>query len=110
KPGPVRDFFEGVRLFDIPIVVVGHSSEKTGPNGGKSDNPMGNSAIKAAVRWRCFVKRTRDDLTLKFAGNSGKPHEVKVRQGDGAVFEVMEEKDTATVFKLQESRKQDRDA
>lgn len=92
KDKPVRDFFEGVRLFvkeGIPVVVVGHSSEKTGMNGGKSDRPMGHSAIVQSIRWRIFVRRNGDVVTLKFAGNHAKPHEIKVKQGLGAVFEEL---------------------
>jgi len=89
----VNNFFDGVRKFvraGIPVVVVGHSSSKSGQY-GKSDQPMGSSAIVGAVRHRIFVKRSHGFVILKVAGNHVKPFELKLRHGDGAVFEVVED-------------------
>ncbi|MCO1659680.1 AAA family ATPase [Pseudonocardia humida] len=111
---PVRDFFDGVRLFTrsgIPVVIVGHSSDKSGDSGWKSDKPMGNSAISQSVRWRCFVKRSRKgNLTLTFSGNYAESHEITVKHGAGARFEVIDEKSADTLKSAGEAKKRDRDS
>ncbi len=98
----VRKFFNGVRRFTragIPVIVVAHSSDKTGVTGQKSDKPMGSGYISQAVRWRIFARRSRaGNLTLKFSGNNAEPYEMTVRHGAGARFEVLDVK-TAEALK-----------
>ncbi len=97
----VRRFFDGVRLFvraGIPVVVVAHSSDKSGPNGYKPDTPMGSAYISQAVRWRIFARRSRrGNITLKFMGNHCEPYEMTVRHGAGARFEVLDRKSPEAV-------------
>lgn len=103
----VRDFFGGVRLIvesGIPVIVVGHSTQKTSKDGGKSDLPMGHSAIVQSVRWRVFVKRYADDtIKLTFSGNAARKHDITVHHGDGANFDV---KDSNTADERLEKERQ----
>lgn len=90
----IRGFFEGVRLFvraGIPVVVVAHSSDKSGVNGRKPETPMGSAYISQAVRWRVFARRSRKgNMTLKFMGNHAEPYEMTLHHGAGARFEVLD--------------------
>lgn len=92
----VRQFFDGVRLFvraGIPVVIVAHSSDKYGPNGHKSETPMGSAYITQAVRWRVFVRRSkRGNVTLKLMGNHAEPYEMTLYHGAGARFDVIDVK------------------
>lgn len=92
----MRDVFDGVRLFvraGIPVVLVGHSSDKTGMNGQKSELPLGSSYISQAVRWRIFARRSRKgNVTLKFMGNHAEPYELTLEHGAGARFRVIDRK------------------
>lgn len=98
----VRKFFNGVRRFTragIPVIVVAHSSDKTGMHGQKPDKPMGSGYISQAVRWRVFVRRSRaGNMTLQFSGNNAEPYEMTLRQGAGARFDVIDTK-TAEALK-----------
>ncbi|WP_329258376.1 AAA family ATPase [Actinoallomurus sp. NBC_01490] len=89
----VRKFYDGVRLFTrvgIPVVIIAHSTDKAGPNGQKSEKPMGSAYITQAARWRCFVRRSRKgNMTLKFMGNYTDAHEITVHHGAGARFTVL---------------------
>jgi hypothetical protein len=91
-----KEFFDGVRLFSragIPVIVIGHSSDKANANGFKSELPLGSTYISSAVRWRVFVKRSRaGNLTLRFKGNVAQEHEVTVKHGAGARFELIDVK------------------
>ena len=97
----VRQFFEGVRLFvraGIPVVVIAHSSDKSGQNGFKSELPMGSAYMSQAVRWRVFVRRSRrGNVTLKFMGNHSEPYEMTLSHGAGARFEVLDVKSPEAV-------------
>lgn len=108
----VTRFFHGVRLFTrsgIPVIIVGHSSEKANMNGGKSDKPMGSSVISQSVRWRCFVKRSRSgNLTLEFSGNYAEPHKIVAKHGAGARFEVLDTMDAERVKADAENSRQQR--
>ncbi|MEU6699857.1 AAA family ATPase [Pseudonocardia sp. NPDC046786] len=110
----VGRFFQGVRRFTrsgIPVVIIGHSSEKVGANGHASDKPMGSSAIRAGVRWLCFVKRAKSgNLTLAFSGNHAEPHTLVVKHGPGARFEVVKAMDSDAVKADAENRAQQRGA
>ncbi|ODU05545.1 MAG: hypothetical protein ABS81_07225 [Pseudonocardia sp. SCN 72-86] len=109
----VRSFFDGVRLFTragIPVVIIGHSSDKSMPNGATPDKPMGSSVISQSVRWRVFVRRSRKgNLTLKFSGNYAEPHEITLRHGAGARFEIVDTKSAEQVRADAETRSQQRD-
>lgn len=108
----IRQFFDGIRLFTrrgIPVVIVGHSSEKKMQNGAAPDKPMGSSAISQSVRWRCFVKRSRKgNLTLTFSGNYAEPHEIILKHGAGARFEVLDAKSADQVKADADNRSQQR--
>ncbi|MFF4652397.1 AAA family ATPase [Streptomyces sp. NPDC001380] len=109
--GAIRDFFEGVRMFTragIPVVIVGHSSEKSGER-GKSNLPMGSSAISQSVRHRCFVSRSRGRLSLRFSGNHVEPHTVLLEHGTGARFTVVDRQDAEAVKADGEAKRRDRD-
>jgi hypothetical protein len=110
----VNRFFAGVRRFTragIPVVIVGHSSDKVGQNGYAPDKPMGSSTIRGSVRWLCYVKRSnRGNLTLTFSGNVAEPHKVTVKHGVGARFEVVSTLDNEQVEAEAENRKRQRDA
>jgi hypothetical protein len=92
----VRQFFDGVRMFvraGIPVVVVAHSSDKSGMNGRKPETPMGSAYISQAVRWRVFARRSRKgNVTLKFMGNHAEPYEITLQHGAGARFDVLDVK------------------
>jgi hypothetical protein len=111
---PVREFFEGLRLFTrsgVPAIIVGHSSDKAGPNGYKPDTPMGNALISQAVRWKCFVKRTRKgNLTLRFTGNYVEPFEMTLKHGVGARFDVVEVKTAEMIKAADQNAVQQREA
>lgn len=96
----IRDFFDGVRLFvnsGIPVLVVAHSSEKTGPH-GKSDNPLGSSTITQSVRHRVYAYRQNGRVFLKFKGNHIEDeYRMTLAPGTGARFTVLEEKSMSAV-------------
>ena len=104
----VREFFDGVRLFinaGIPVVVVAHSTDKAGPF-GKPETPLGSAYISQAVRWRCFIRRSkRGNMTLKFMGNNAEPYEMTLHHGAGARFEVIDVKDSEAVKAQEESQR-----
>jgi hypothetical protein len=108
----LKEFFEGVRRFSragIPVVVVGHSSDKTSVNGGKSPLPMGNTYVSGAVRWRCFVRRSRaGNLTLRFNGNGAQEHELIVKHGAGARFELLDVKSAEQIKTAAEAAERNR--
>lgn len=111
----IREFFGGIRQFTrvgIPVVIIGHSSDKTGDSGWKSDKPMGSSTIRQACRWLCFVKRSRKgNLTLSFSGNTAEPHELTVKHGPGgAQFEVIDESSATQLRAATEAKNQQRSA
>jgi hypothetical protein len=89
-----KEFFDGVRKFSragIPVIVIGHSSDKANANGFKSELPLGSTYISGAVRWRVFVKRSRaGNLTLRFKGNIAQEYEVTAKHGAGARFELID--------------------
>lgn len=97
----VRQFFDGVRLFvraGIPVVVVAHSSDKSGMNGYKPETPMGSAYISQAVRWRVFARRSsKGNVTLKFMGNHAEPHKMTLQHGAGARFDVIGVKSSEAV-------------
>lgn len=109
----VARYFHGVRKFTragIPVVIVGHSSDKVGQNGYAPDKPMGSSAIRGSVRWLCYVKRARKgNVTLTFSGNHAEPHKIVVKHGVGARFDVIDSMDSDRVEAEAENRKQQRD-
>jgi hypothetical protein len=104
----VREFFDGVRMFvraGIPVVIVGHSSDKTGESGRVSDKPMGSATISQSVRWQAYAKRSRQgNITLTFSGNHAQPHQMIVRHGAGARFEVIDSKSAEELDKAAENR------
>ncbi|MFL6051310.1 MAG: AAA family ATPase [Actinoallomurus sp.] len=110
----VRRFYEGVRQFTragIPVVIIAHSTDKAGPNGYKPEKPMGSSYITQAVRWRCFVRRSRkDNLILKFIGNHASPHEITVKHGAGARFEVLAAAESTEITQKRDKERLDRNA
>jgi len=110
----VREFFDGVRMFTragIPVVIIGHSTDKVGITGGKSDKPMGSATISQSVRWKCFVKRSRKgNLVLEFSGNHAKRHEITVKHGAGARFEVVGSRSAEELEKAASDRQRQRDA
>lgn len=111
----VNRFFSGVRRFTragIPVVIIGHSSDKGGANGAPpSDKPMGSSAIRGSVRWLCFVKRSnRGNLTLSFTGNVAEPHKITVKHGTGARFEVVSTMDAERLKADSDNQRQQREA
>lgn len=106
----IRDFFEGIRMFTragIPVVIVGHSSEKSSDR-GKSQLPMGSSAISQSVRHRIFVSRSRGNLNLRFSGNHVEAHSMTLEHGIGARFTVVEKKDAQAVKDEAEAKKRER--
>jgi hypothetical protein len=110
----VGRFFHGVRRFTragIPVVIIGHSSDKVGQNGYAPDKPMGSSAIRGSVRWLCYVKRSnKGNLTLTFTGNHAEPHKIIIKHGAGARFEVLSSADADQMGAEAENRKRQRDA
>lgn len=96
----IREFFDGVRLFvnsGIPVLVIAHSSEKTGMN-GKSDLPLGSSSITQSVRHRVYAYRQNGKVYLKFKGNHiAEEYRITLAPGAGARFTVLEEKTLAAV-------------
>lgn len=109
----IRDFFDGVRLFvnsGIPVLVVAHSSEKTGPN-GKSDLPLGSSTITQSVRHRVYAYRQNGRVFLKFKGNHiAEEYRMTLAPGAGARFTVLEEKSLAALAEENAKKKADREA
>ncbi|WP_017972979.1 AAA family ATPase [Actinopolyspora halophila] len=109
----VREFFDGVRMFTgsgIPVVIVGHSSDKSGMNGVKSDKPMGSALVSQSVRWRCFARRSRKgNLTLKFSGNHAEPYELVLKHGAGARFSVEKTRASEELEREDEARKRNRE-
>lgn len=110
----VGKFFHGVRKFTragIPVVIVGHSSDKVGQNGYAPDKPMGSSAIRGAVRWLCYVKRSNTGkITLSFSGNVAEPHRITVKHGTGAQFDVIDTLDSRQVQAEAQNRQRQRAA
>jgi hypothetical protein len=106
----VRRCFEGIRRFThagIAVVIVGHSSDKSGTNGYKPETPMGSSYITQAVRWLGFVRRTRNkNLALRTYGNNGYGAELVLRPEAGARFSVVGRTDTAD--SIAEARQRDK--
>lgn len=82
----VRVAFAGLRLFTArgsTSVLIGHSSEKAGPNGGRSTKPMGSTAISAAVRWKVRLEpKGSDRIELDCAGNSGRGAKITLERGE----------------------------
>lgn len=109
----VKDFFDGVRIFTragIPVVIVGHSSEKRSDTGNKSDLPLGSSVISQSVRWRCFYSRSRGKVNVRFSGNHAEAHSMTLDHGVGARFTVVEKKDAQAVKDEQQERTRTRDS
>lgn len=109
----VGRFFQGVRKFTrsgIPVVIVGHSSDKVGVSGYAPDKPMGSSAIRGAVRWLCYVKRSnKGNITLTFSGNHASAHKITVKHGVGARFDVIASMDSEQVEAESKNRQRQRD-
>lgn len=95
----VRQCFEGIRRFvhaGIAVVIVGHSSDKAGLTGRKPETPMGSAYISQAVRWLCYVRKTRNrNLGLRAYGNLGYGAELVLEPGAGARFRVLSRTDGA---------------
>lgn len=80
----VRVVFDGLRHFTAhgaAVVVLAHVSEKSGPH-GKSNKPMGSTAISAGTRWRVRLDVRRGVITLTCDGNGGKGMTFTLRRGD----------------------------
>lgn len=109
----IRDFFDGVRLFvnsGIPVLVVAHSSEKTGMN-GKSDLPLGSSTITQSVRHRVYAYRQNGKVFLKFKGNHiQEEFRITLAPGAGARFTVLEEKSLTVLAEENAAKKAEREA
>ncbi|KXF54645.1 hypothetical protein AXA44_40555 [Rhodococcus sp. SC4] len=92
-----RCFSDGIRRFvraGIPVVIVGHSSDKSF-KGHKSETPMGSAYISQAVRWLVRVSKTRNrNLKVNTYGNVDHGAELILRPDAGARFSVIERKDT----------------
>jgi hypothetical protein len=105
----VRRCFEGIRRFThagIAVVIVGHSSDKSGTNGYKPETPMGSAYITQAVRWLGFVRRTRNkNLALRTYGNNGYGAELVLQPEPGARFRVVSRREESDVVK--ETRQRD---
>lgn len=89
----MRRCFEGIRKFThagIAVVIVGHSSDKKGPNGYKPETPMGNAYVSQAVRWLGFVRKTKNkNLGLRVYGNLGYGSDYTLRPEAGARYTVI---------------------
>jgi hypothetical protein len=95
------DELDGMVREGAAVVLVAHSSEKTGER-GKSPYPMGSSAIRARARRLWRVERYRGNLRLTFDGNGDAPSEVIVTPALGIPkFEVLA---TASADELDERR------
>ena len=109
----IREFFDGVRLFvksGIPVLVIAHSSEKTGLN-GKSDLPLGSSTITQSVRHRVFAYQQNGKLFLKFKGNHlDEEYRMTLAPGAGARYTVLEEKSLTALAEENAKRKAEREA
>jgi RecA-family ATPase len=109
----IREFFDGVRLFvnsGIPVLVVAHSSEKTGMN-GKSDLPLGSSTITQSVRHRVYAYRQAGKVFLKFKGNHiEEEFRITLAPGAGARFTVLEEKSLTVLAEENAAKKAEREA
>ncbi|MFD8396112.1 AAA family ATPase [Streptomyces sp. NPDC059680] len=109
----IREFFDGVRLFvksGIPVLVIAHSSEKTGIN-GKSDLPLGSSTITQSVRHRVFAYQQNGRLFLKFKGNHlDEEYRMTLAPGAGARYTVLEEKSLTALAEENAKRKAEREA
>lgn len=68
----VTDFFRGVRECtrnSIPVLLIVHSSEKTGEH-GKSKNPLGSTQISGNARWIISLTRNASGVwTLETKGS-----------------------------------------
>lgn len=109
----VNEFFDGVRLFvhyGIPVLIIGHSSEKTGP-GGKSTNPFGSSAVTQNVRHRIFAYKQNGYIFLQFKGNHiSEEFRMKIRPEAGARFTVVEKKTLEEINARNAEKKAEREA
>lgn len=109
----IREFFDGVRLFvksGIPVLVIAHSSEKTGIN-GKSDLPLGSSTITQSVRHRVFAYQQNGRLFLKFKGNHlDEEYRMTLAPGAGARYTVLEEKSLTALAEENAKKKAEREA
>jgi hypothetical protein len=80
----VRAVFDGLRGFTAhgaAVVVLAHVSEKSGQH-GKSNKPMGSTAISAGARWRVRLDVRRDVITLTCDGNGAKGMSFTLQRGD----------------------------
>ncbi|MCP2335788.1 hypothetical protein FHU30_001118 [Actinomadura rupiterrae] len=70
----VSMFFRGVREFarqGIPVLVLTHTSDKSGPNGWRPTAPMGSTLISAAVRTRLMLTRSAGGIwTVRVTGST----------------------------------------
>jgi hypothetical protein len=108
----VNEFYDRMDAFvrdGRAVVVVAHSTEKTGVY-GKSRYPMGSSAIRARARWIWFVQATRAGTRITFSGNYDAPHEITVSAPNGIPrFRVLSAATADELQKRQAGRQRERD-
>lgn len=108
----IREFFNGVRLFTragLPVLVIGHSTEKPSMYGGKSKNPIGHTFISAAVRHKVFVGRSRNgNMKLTMTGAAAEEWEMTLKHGAGARFDVLGIKTAETIKNEADSNERQR--
>ncbi|WP_167460427.1 AAA family ATPase [Nocardia brasiliensis] len=104
----IRRCFNGIRRFTqagIPVVIVGHSTDKPGQNGRKSDTPLGSAAISQSVRWLMQIRPARGrNLNVKTYGNIDHGRTMTVQPDDGALFTVLSSDEKAETVKKARQR------
>lgn len=105
----IRVAFDGLRRLTAcgaAVVVVAHVSEKTGPRGGKSTKPMGNTAISAGARWRVrIVSKSNGKIELVCDGNAARGTTFVLERGDKETdLRVVEEVDGRQAASLHRKR------
>jgi hypothetical protein len=103
------DELDGMVRDGAAVILVAHSSEKSGEH-GKSPYPMGSSAIRSRARRTWRVERYRGNLRLTFDGNGDAPSEVVVPAANGVPrFDVLQTADAAELDQRRAARQRDRD-
>jgi KaiC/GvpD/RAD55 family RecA-like ATPase len=104
------DELDGMVRESAAVVLVAHSSEKTGEH-GKSPYPMGSSAIRSRARRTWRVEPWRGDLRLTFRGNGDGDSELIVTPARGIPhFDVLKVADSDELAERRAKRWRERDS